>query len=62
VVAQCSGEILPYHSGLTIFGNLEVLFVLFSLLSCCFVILIRYSRAQKGNQVSYLHYHLSLLL
>jgi len=62
VVARCLGKVLFYYSGLTIFGNLEVFFVLFSLLYCCFVILIKYSRAQKRNQESYPYYHLSLLL
>jgi len=62
VVAKCLGEVLLYHFGLTVFGNLEVFFVLLSLLSRCFVILIKYSRAQKKNQALYLHYYLSLLL
>jgi len=53
---------LPHHFGLTMFGNLEVFFVPLSLLSCCFVILIKYSRAQKGTQASYpCHYHFLLL-
>ena len=39
VVTKCSGEVLPHHFGLTIFGNLEVFFVSFSLVSHCFVIL-----------------------
>jgi len=62
VVAKCLGEVLLYHFGLTVFGNLEVFFVSLSLLSHCFVILIKYSRAQKKNQALYLHYYLSLLL
>ena len=62
MVARCSGEVPSHHSNLTSFGNLEVFFVLLSLLSHCFVILIKYSRAQKGNQASYPHYYFSLLL
>jgi len=50
VVTECLGEVLPYHISLTMFGNLEVFFVSLSLLSHCFVILIKYSRAQKGTQ------------
>jgi len=57
-----SGEVLSHYSGLTIFRNLEVFFVSFSLVSYCFVILIKYSRAQKENQVSYPYHHPSLLL
>ena len=53
MVTKYSGEVLPHQLGLTMFGNLEVFFVLLSLLSHCFVILIKYSRAQKGNQASY---------
>jgi len=48
VVTKCLEEVLPHHFGLTVFGNLEVFFVSLSLLSHCFVILIKYSRAQKG--------------
>jgi len=62
VIAKQSGEVPPYHFALTVFGNLEVFFVSFLLLSHCFVILIKYSRAQKGTQASYLHYHPFLLL
>ena len=58
MVMKCSEEVLPYYFGLTIFGNLEVFFVLLSLLSCCFIILIKYSRAQKGNQASDLYHYL----
>jgi len=39
------GKVLSYHCGLTMFGNLEVFFVLLFLLSLCFVIIIKYSRA-----------------
>jgi len=53
VVTEYLGEVLPNHIGLTMFGNLEVFFVLLSLLSHCFVILIKYSRAQKRTQASY---------
>ena len=62
VVIKCLEEVLPYQLRLTMFGNLEVFFVLLSLLSHCFVILIKYSRAQKGNQELYPHYHPFLLL
>jgi len=46
-----------YHFPLTIFGNLEVFFVSFLLLYHCFVILIKYSRAQKGKKY-FFPYHL----
>jgi len=39
----------PHRCGLTMFGNLEVFFVSLSLLSLCFVIIIKYSRAQGGK-------------
>jgi len=42
-------EVLSHHFSLTIFGNLEVFFVSFLLLYYCFVILIKYSRAQKRH-------------
>ena len=38
-----------HHCSLTMFGNSEIFFVLLSLLSLCFVIIIRYSRAQRGK-------------
>ena len=38
-----------HHYGLTMFGNSEVFFVSLSLLSLCFVIIIKYSRAQRGK-------------
>ena len=41
---------LSHHFPLTIFGNLEVFFVSFLLLYYCFVILIKYSRALKGQE------------
>ena len=62
MVTKYLGEVLPHQLGLTMFGNLEVFFVLLSLLSHCFVILIKYSRAQKGNQASYPQHHPFLLL
>jgi len=43
-------KVLSYHYGLTMFGNLEVFFFSLSLLSLCFVIIIKYSRAQRGTQ------------
>jgi len=42
--------VLSHHFSLTIFGNLEVFFVSFLLLYHYFVILIKYSRAQKGQE------------
>jgi len=62
VVSQCSGGVLYHHYGLARFRNPEVFFVSLSLLSLCFVIIIKYSRAQKGTQASYLHHYPSLLL
>jgi len=66
---RCSGAVsrclegAPYHHyGLTRIGNSEVFFVSLSLLAFCFVIIIKYSRAQEGNQESYPHHHSSLLL
>jgi len=62
VVSRCLGG-APYHNySLARIGNSEVFFVSLSLLSFCFVIIIKYSRAQEGNQASYPHHHLSLLL
>jgi len=40
-----------HHFTLTIFGNLKVFFVSFLLLYHCFVILIKYSRAQKEKRL-----------
>jgi len=62
VVTECLGEMPLHYISLTMFGNLEVFFVLLSLLSLCFVILIKYSRAQKGTQALYPHHHPFLLL
>jgi len=61
-VSRCPGGVPYYHYGLVRIGNLEVFFVSLSLLSLCFVIIIKYSRAQKGTQASYPHHHPSLLL
>jgi len=61
-VSWCLGGAPYYHYGLARIGNSEVFFVSLSLLSLCFVIMIKYSRAQKGTQVSYPHHHPSLLL
>jgi len=61
-VSQCSGETLSHHCGLAMFRNSEVFFVSLSLLSLCFIIIIKYSRAQKGTQASYPYHHPSLLL
>jgi len=52
-VSWCSGGALHHHYGLTRIGNWEVFFVSLSLLFFCFVIIIKYSRAQEGNQESY---------
>ena len=42
----------PYHHyGLARIGNSEVFFVSLSLLSFCFVIIIKYSRAQEGKSI-----------
>jgi len=62
VVSRCPGEVPYHHYGVTRIGNSEVFFVLLFLLSFCFIIIIKYSRAQEGNQVSYPHHHPSLLL
>ena len=56
-VSRCSGETLYHHCGLARIGNSEVFFVSLSLLSLCFVIIIKYSRAQKGTQALYPHHH-----
>jgi len=61
-VSRCLGGAPYYHYGLARIGNLEVFFVSLSLLSFFFVIIIKYSRAQEGNQASYPHHHPSLLL
>ena len=53
----------PYHHySLVRIGNSEVFFVSLSLLSLCFVIIIKYSREQKGTKSSYPHHYPSLLL
>ena len=62
VGTQCLGKAPFHYFSLAMFGNSEVFFVSLSLLSHCFVIIIKYSRAQKGTQVSYPHYHSFLLL
>ena len=61
-VSWCPGGAPYHHYGLARIGNSEVFFVSLSLLSFCFVIIIKYSRAQEGNQSSYPHHHPSLLL
>jgi len=61
-VSQCLGEAPYHHYSLARIGNSEVFFVSLSLLSFCFVIIIKYSRAEEGNQASYPHHHPSLLL
>jgi len=61
-VSQCPGGAPYHHYSLARIGNLKVFFVSLSLLSFCFVIIIKYSRAQEGNQSSYSHCHPSLLL
>jgi len=49
-VSRCLGEVPYHHYGLARIGNSEVFFVSLSLLSLCFVIIIKYSRVQKGTQ------------
>ena len=61
-VSRCPGRVPYHHYGLARIGNSEVFFVLLSLLSLCFVIIIKYSRAQKGTQASYPYHHPSLSL
>ena len=61
-VSRCLGGVPYHHYGLARIGNSEGFFVSLSLLSFCFVIIIKYSRAQGGNQASYPHHHPSLLL
>jgi len=61
-VSRCPGGAPYHHYGLARIGNSEIFFVSLSLLSFCFVIIIKYSRAQEGNQASYPHHHPSLLL
>ena len=61
-VSRCPGGAPYHHYGLARIGNSEVFFVSLSLLSFCFVIIIKYSRAEEGNQASYPHHHPSLLL
>jgi len=51
VVAKWSGEVPSHYFPLTIFGNLVVFFVSFLLLYHCFVILIKYSRAQREKRL-----------
>jgi len=47
VVSQCLGGTPYHHYCLARIGNSEVFFVSLSLLSFCFVIIIKYSRAQE---------------
>jgi len=61
-VSWCPGGAPYHHYSLARIGNSEVFFVSLSLLSFCFVIIIKYSRAQEGNRASYPHHHPSLLL
>ena len=46
-VSRCPGGAPYHHYGLARIGNSEVFFVSLSLLSFCFVIIIKYSRAQE---------------
>jgi len=59
-VSQCPGGVPYHHYSLARIGNSEVFFVSLSLLSHCFVIIIKYSRVQRGNQASHPHHHPSL--
>jgi len=61
-ISQYLGGVPSHYCSLAVFGNSEIFFVSLSLLSLCFVIIIKYSRAQKGTQASYLHHYPSLLL
>jgi len=61
-VSWCLGGAPYHHYGLARIGNSEVFFVSLSLLSFCFVIIIKYSRAQEGKKASYPHHYPSLLL
>jgi len=56
IVAKWLKEVPSYYFTLTIFGDLEVFFVSFLLLYYCFVILIKYSRAQKGQKNTFPYY------
>ena len=49
-VSQCLGGAPYHHYGLARIGNSEVFFVSLSLLFFCFVIIIKYSRAQEGKK------------
>jgi len=52
ILPKCLYGVTPsHHFTLTIFGNLEVFFVSFLLLYHCFVILIKYSREQRGKRL-----------
>jgi len=51
VVSRYPGGAPYYHYSLARIGNSEVFFVSLSLLSFCFVIIIKYSRAQKGISI-----------
>jgi len=62
VVSRCPGGAPYHHYSLARIGNSEVFFVSLSLLSFCFVIIIKYSRAQKGTQATHSHPHSFLLL
>jgi len=50
-VSQCLGGMPYHHYGLARIGNSKVFFVLLSLLSFCFVIIIKYSRAQEEKSI-----------
>ena len=62
MVTKYLRRVPSHYFGLAMFGNLEVFFVSLSLLSHCFVIIIKYSRAQKGNKSSHPHHYPFLLL
>jgi len=49
VFSRSPGGAPYYHYSLARIGNSEVFFVSLSLLSFCFVIIIKYSRAQEGK-------------
>ena len=50
MISRCPGGAPYHHYGLARIGNSEIFFVSLSLLSFCFVIIIKYSRAQEEKK------------
>jgi len=50
MVSQCPGGALYHYYSLARIGNSEVFFISLSLLSFCFIIIIKYSRAQEEKE------------